>query len=789
MSNEHCKKNGIKNFIIILLLICLVVATSIVCVCLDNKMADFKEQQNIVNTLAQIQMAIVALVITMISITTTFLNENIYGVRLKDILKLRRGINLTLLATILILMVFTSFTIVSMIFNLFYCSLLMTLYTIVVCIWISIQDLPLCFKSDKALISLLKNNKKNIDVNGLKNTDTYNKLVINLIADKKIDKAYNLLKTDDDKQLLIDYMFNLIVNKLTNFKHFKDIAQNKIEFDKYSNEILENISLLFNKESKVFSDYGDDDKLSIYLAKIFYYIHEYDDLLDETTLNRFESNIISLFWLLFIDDDVIQKRIVFNVYQQLLLWSFRECDLWFVKLLKKAYSNWSHTFSSHKLANVLFAEISFVLFFYYQYEELIPLDKKEQILEFVKNQDVYSINEIGLSWRQLFQEHINNYSLTFHDLFESVNPESFEFMLVNHCKSCLFSQRSLAEWWLNCFISSTEVYELNYEDLKKLNTNERNALAYYVDGLFEPNTDKMKPISSLKDFNIFFGLDDFDVDFNNNILYEKSVKTLYKFKNDCNKEREQEYIDKSNVDKDLDKLQEYLYNETNKFLKSIGFFDESIDLIDVQPRGFYNLEEIFELENSKSLYLEMIKNCFTRDFYKIFDEQLEDKIIPFNKSINENVLNKCLEIKPIFTTEKIMYVLKPREDISSDIKLKLEELDDKIKVIKNNPLFHPYCYGNDKSVKFRYIIDTFELKPLSDENLIKAIDQYKAENGLYFYHGVQYNYSELIKILRKKLFTMKVYLKYKIIYDENNICVFDPWNFYERRKLRKINKK
>ena len=680
-------------------------------------------------------------------------------------------------------MVFTLCTIVSMIFNLLYSSLLMLTLTIVICLWISIQDLPLCFKNDKALIRLIKNNK-NINVNGLNNSETYNIMVRNLINDKKINKVYELLKIGKDSDL-IDYMFNLIISELTSFKSFDD-TQNKIEFDKFADATLENITLLLNNESKIFDDYSNSDKIAVYLARIFYYINIYKHLLDKATISKFERVFNSLFWLLFIKEENIQKDIAFKTYQQLLYWSFRECELWVVRLLKKAYSSWSHTFSDYKLANILFSEISFILFYYYQYEDLISKDKKQSIKDFINEQDVYSSTEIGLSWKTLFEEHLTNYSLTFSDLYKYIDAEKFEYMLVNHCKYCLFSGRSLADWWIKCLFSSSNLYHYNLEFLDTIDEG-KDTLSYYLDNLFELNSEKIKVDKSFNEFSDFFDLEDNQVEHIN--LYKNTIQKLYTFKNSCKKQREQEYLMRVNVNKDLKELHEHLHTETINYLNSLGFRDETIDLSDIKARGFYNLEEMFELENAKSLYLDMIKNCFKRDFDNVFEQEMSDSFITFNDNLKDIELEKCLNIRPTFTTEKVMYALESRTNINPTLKERLIELDSNISLLNNQSLLQQYCYGNEKSIKFNYEIHTFELKPLPDEEVLKIIDQYKAENGTYFYQGVQYSYNELIAVLKQKLFTMKIYLKYKIIYDKNNLCVFDPWGFYERKKRQREKRK
>ena len=544
--------------------------------------------------------------------------------------------------------------------------------------------------------------------------------------------------------------------------------------------------ILLNNESKVFENYDNTDKVAVHLSRIFYYINANKELLDETTISKFERVFNSLFWLLFIKEDNIQTDIAFKIYQQLLYWSFRNCDLWVVRLLKRLYSSWSHTFTNYKLANVLFSEISFVLFYYYQYENLILENKKQEIKKFIDSQEMYSSTEFGLSWKDLFKEHLAKYSLTYSELNDFIDAEQFEYMLINHCKCCLFSNRSIADWWIKCLFASSNLYHYNLDFLDSL-TDNRDALSYYLDSLFEDNSDQIKINKSFNEFNDFFDLEDRQFEHIN--IYKEKIQKLYNFKNTIKKQREQDYISKSNVNKDLNDLEKHLKDETVKYLKEIGFNDENIDLSDVQARGFYNLVEMFELENSKPLYFDMIKNCFEHDFDEFFEKEMSNNIITFNDSLTEKDIKKCLQITPTFTTEKTMFALERKSNLDSDLIKQLVKLDEEIETLKNNPLLPSYCYGNDKSIKFNYEIHTFELRPLPDEEILKVMDDYKSDNGTYFYQGIQYSYNELFDVLKQKLFTMKIYLKYKIIYDKNNLCVFDPWGFYERKKKKRmINK-
>ncbi len=778
---DFCK--WLRNYSRIIVIIFLILLSLILFVggyFADIKINTVKEQQNIVNTIAQIQVAIVALVITMMSITTTFLNEDIYGVKLKDVLKLRHGVKLSLLSIMIILLIFSAISILSVIFNKLIMSCVALVQTIIICLWSSIQDLPLCFKSDKAIIKLLKKNR-NLNDDGLKNSENYNIIIIKLVQEKKLDKVYDLLKIKQDKEL-IDYIFNLIINRLLNYKRFKDIPENKLKFDSFVDSILDNISLLENGKNNFFIDYDDVDKMSVHLARIFYNINNNRELLDESTKEKFERVFTSYFWLLFIKSEDIQKRIAFKTYQHLLCWSFRNCDLWVAKLFKKIFSNRVYSFGKYTLTNVLFSEISFVLFYYYNYENLISEEKKKEILEFINNVDKYSETEITYSWKELFSRNLYEYELTFSDLYHNIDAERFEFMLANRSKSCLFSQWQIAEWWIKCLLSSRNLYRYDFEKLENLSNEEQLILENYLDNLFKQNSDEFNLDGSFNKFNEFFGLSDNRIE--NQYIHEEISKKLFNFKNKVKKVKEQEELENNNINLKLKDLENYLRDEIVKYFDNLSFMDENIDLSSIKARGLYTLCDFFDFDSSKTLYLDMIKDCYSNDFRNIYDNELEKEIISMDNSINIDELKRCVDLKPLFTTEKIMYVLNTKEDIDINLKTQLIDIDKQITEINKNDLLPQYSYYNKDALTFNYEIETFELKELFEEDILKIIDNYKSDNGVYFYQGIQYNDKELIDLLRKKLFTMKVYIKYKIIYNKKNLCIFDPWGFYDRKKKR-----
>ena len=751
----------------------------ICCLIIDLETKDIKNQQNIISTLSQIQIAIFTLVFTILSILIGFFNEYIYGIRFKALLKLRKGINISLLTGIIILFIFTSITIISIIFNLFYCLLLMLIFTIIICIWLFVQYLPLCFINDKALIKLIKKNmKENILMNGLNNTETMNTLVLNLIIEKKINEIYKLLKNKEKNKEIIDYFFNLIINKLASFKHLNDNQQYKKEVIGLVNNIIDNVDLLFESKTTIFSDYEEVKKLSIYLARIFNIINNIKDLLDVETIRKVENVFLSMAFFLCIKDEgqetkiTLRKEIVFNTYQQLIIISFCKCDLWVAKLFKRFFSRYHYAFSSQKYINILFSEISFLLFYHYK-EANISKKIKLEIKAFVNEKEDYSITEKGLSWKELFKQHLMNYSIKINDLYEYIPLEQFELLSYNIVKPNIVTKRIIAEWWLKCLFYSDKFFEYNFDFLKEIKNNEAECLVYYLDEILnnDEKIDTNKISESFSSFENFFDLDKNIIN-EFNYIYENEIKTLYSFKNSFKKQKE-----KLETPKELQTLQKELLDKLKNFFDSISldFGNKKMSLSKIKSKEFYILEEMYNFVNVNDIYLYSIKNSIYKYFYNDFEQQMSTSCIVFDDKLNKEKLEKILSANISFTTQKVMHFLKIKKYDFGNLIPKLEILDNNIEVIKTSILLRPFCYGNKKAVKFNYEIESFELKKLKEEDILKIMDKYKAQNGTYFYNGVQYSYIELLDLLKLKLFTIRFRLKYKIKYDKNNLFYFNPW--------------
>lgn len=763
---EKIKKN--KKLICHILLTFFVFSISIA---IDHSFRSIKISKDILSTLAQIQVSLVALTVTMESIATTFINDEIFGVKLRAVMKIRKN-TYSLLSMIFILLILSSVSIFALISDLFFLGLSTVVLTIYYSLKFSFQDLPLCFRCDKAIIKVLKENKNNLNVINLENQEIYNELLTNYAIKKRIDYVYKKI-TDEREVETIDYLFGLLCKKLDGFPNYDDFT-NKMELEKYVDSLLDNIMLLFNEESKIFEDYDDANKMALNYAKILYLIHKKKDLLSETTIDKFKRVFIMLFnFLLF---DVSKKTklkidIAFKTYYQLLIWSLKNGEIWAVDLLRERYSSWSFIFTKHKMSNVLFSNISMVLFYYYAYETNIEESFKLEIKKII-DENKRKGNTFYHSWKYLFNEHLQNFNLAYVDLMNYFDIDKFEYMIANQTKSCIFSKFSVADWWVKCFISSDNA---NINSLSFLDEDfpHKEILANKLDNLFELNTKNIVLTDDIRKFYDIYNIN--EVSFKMLEHREEVRKKLFNFKNEFKKTEIMKETN-NNLSTSLAKLKDKLFNGTFNYFESLVKNKKEVDLSNIVSRGFYIMAEMFDLEDTAKMYLDYIKQEYQQDFKKVFDKSFNSKYIGFDDKEINIILKRLLDKNPSTTSERIMWLTDSYVGIDKKIKKDLLDLDKNIKYDNSYPLVKRYTYFNDKAISFDYKIDIFELMPLSEDEVLKELENYQSDAGTYYYQGIQFNYLELKELIKNKYFKIKIFIKYKINYDKEEMFVFDPFN-------------
>ena len=462
-----------------------------------------------------------------------------------------------------------------------------------------------------------------------------------------------------------------------------------------------------------------------------------------------------------------------------------ENDLWVVEFLKKEYSNWKYSFYKHKKMLLIFLEISYVLYIYYNYEDLIEDDFKKKIKKCVTTGTKISVNYRTLSWNHLFKYAISKLNINFEDLQTEVVVDNWEYMMLNEAKSCIMTESSLFYWWLMCIFESDILYNYDFTSLNNMNEECKTLAAHCLDVMFENKNVLNLDNLHCEKFCDFYGLS--NKRFNHICRLEKIKKALFDFKNNYKKiEKIKEAEEIALSSEKLEELKKYLQTELDKKLKSSIFYTPSLSLDNIEPRGIYNLEELFDDESSKNLYLNLLQDCFTSDFHQIFETEFENKFIDFSTTTSKTNLNKFIKLAPTMSVLSDIYDIENYTNVDSDKKKKLSTILDNIETIENDFILpSDYYYFTDGAIRFNYDFHSFDLKPLEEEHLIKCVDKKRAEDGMYYHNGVQYTFEELKSILQKTYFTMKVFVKYRIDIDHKKILLLDPYLIKERNKNEK----
>ena len=256
---------------------------------------------------------------------------------------------------------------------------------------------------------------------------------------------------------------------------------------------------------------------------------------------------------------------------------------------------------------------------------------------------------------------------------------------------------------------------------------------------------------------------------------EEVRKKLFNFKNEFKKTEIMKETN-NNLSTSLAKLKDKLFNGTFNYFESLVKNKKEVDLSNIVSRGFYIMAEMFDLEDTAKMYLDYIKQEYQQDFKKVFDKSFNSNYIGFDDKEINIILKRLLDKNPSTTSERIMWLTDSYVGIDKKIKKDLLDLDKNIKYDNSYPLVKRYTYFNDKAISFDYKIDIFELMPLSEDEVLKELENYQSDAGTYYYQGIQFNYLELKELIKNKYFKIKIFIKYKINYDKEEMFVFDPFN-------------
>ena len=731
--------------------------------------------------LSAVQIGVAAFTITLVSFTSSHNNKTYYNLETKDVLKLKYNFTLSIYWLTLFELVLSVMSVIFYYLQYYFTISLLLGFTLMLCFIYTVQTLPIIMKSNKALESLLKQNVKKI-----KNfeDETFNKLLFNYVVEKGFDKTYTFLPKTGDKKTLFEQILRNSIDSMRNYKKYQDIPSLKLELSSIVSRNLENIKIIFNEDSEIFKDDQNYKCLTIFIAQLFYFIQDRKNQLDEQTLERADNTLSSLFACLLYDKDNKMAKSIFEAFEFILKWTIEDENMWFINLVKLEFSKYYFTFTDKYWMKKLFAEISILLYYYCEQEKLINNDFKEKLKQFLI--DKYQINakDYSHSWSALMNDYIGNFNLKLSDLVNGFNLENWEFVPYNKSKFCILHQTQVHSWWLNCYLCTIKIFdEFDKEDFNQLSDKEKSNFICVVTSLFKTDSSTFVPPKNFNEFVNFYKIQDNYGEnyFDSQISF---IKDLFEVKNDYKKSIEEDFTKKNNNEY-LSELSNYLENEISLEFKKSKAYDPDLKIPDKNiPKGFYVLEEMFDLENSKYAYKDQIIRSFSNEFKKNIEEKFNGDFLSFDEHNIKKTLDKIEQIKPEYSTQKGMAGLSRFKIFSSEELEKWKEFDSKIEDCSKDLVVPHYVYANKNGIKFNFDITIFELNKLSEADVQRVLDDYKKDNGVYFYKGIQFEYDELRILLHKKLFTLKVYIKFESFVDLKNARFVDVWGYFSRKKER-----
>lgn len=789
---EQKKNNISRDWKLWLFLVTLILSLTLAIFCdtlwrneLYKLFSNFITNYDYGSILYAVQIGVAAFTITLVSFTSSHNNKSYYGLETKDILNIKHKFTLsifwlTLIELLLVILVVTFYYIE------FYFSLLLILiFTLVMCLIYTVQTLPIIMKSEKALVKLLKQSINNMQDF---NNNTVVLLFNNYILENGYENTYNNLLSKKNKDFLFERILRTSINSLKDYKSYSDIPDLKLQLSSAIIKQLENIEVLAYSNYNIFKEEKNYQHLSVFISQLFYFIQERKNQLDDMTLQKANMKLSDLFSYLLKDKDNKIAKCIFDSFEMLFKWLMDDENEWFINQIKLEYSRWYYIFTNYYWLNKLFSEMSLLLWYYCKLENLINKEFQQKLEIFINESYVVSSLEYSYTWNDLFKEFLNDFKISLSDFIENFDILKWEFIPYDKSKSCVLTETTVYSWWIKCYLSSNKAFnEIDMEQFNCIPNKAKEQLANTLYDLFEVNSEKFILPKDYDNFVNFFKISNrINIKNLNEIL--PIIKTLYNFKNNYRKEQEIEYV-RNNNNSNLEQLSSYLKDELSMIFKKSPSFDNNIIIPENKiPKGFYVLEEMFEFEKSKEIYKELLVKSFSNEFKNSIEREFNNNYLAFDEENIETTLRTIKEIKPTYTTQKAMKGLHRFKSLTEERINEWQEFDDKLLDYDKDLVIPNFIYANKNGIKFNYDIAIFELSKLQESDMQRILDNYKKDNGIYFYRGIQYEYNELKSLLYEKFFTLKVFIKFEIKVDLKNAQIVDCWGYYNRKQEREKKK-
>jgi len=731
------------------------------------------------NVPVNIIISLIPAIITVISLLPQLQNEKIYGLRLRELLQLRKGPYFTLLHMLLISIGIFCFEFLFSITSSILSLIILNCISVIYSIWFILIIIPLLTKNVTAVKRIVKNFEYNTEKDFKKDSSyqNINKMLFSLINEIGFENTFSLVKSNDaDRNIIVvDYLLNLVVSENNNLLNIINAIPN----NSYDHDIFTNSYKLVEKSFKLLEDILQGDCLPQYekhllnsnlLRRLTYVLYKISSFYNGGVFDykgRMKTALLKYF---------IYKDGRTKYYNFLLVscsYYLQNGETWFAECFRD--NDWQFLFFDPNEDAVNY----FIVFYSYFLlsSKYVSDDNKCKIKTFL-NSNSQCINSDKKSWMLKFSNSVDNYNdyaLLFHliknilGLFENVetvylNTHPVGVGVYSADDNVYFSKKLVVDYILQ-LLAKHPFVDLSKEEVMKGLDDLPDDYKIIVKECVEERWIHRKE-GTYGFYSFYF--DKYDLSHEN----KQVLAALIEFKDAFNKKADKIVGNPNEICKKIKKIMDekvpiiLTKNNIKDTICGVNYYETATGTVILQGD---ELESIMESYLDKLPY--MLDDYLSSIVFK--------KVTPTVEKGENKYFYDSRTIKAIID-------FKPKYARNTYILMASTNDEHFRKAIKDLKIISKEClpdnvYIKEKGISISNHYSSFESKaePLNDRELDDIIDNdYVLENGLYRYtkyKGLEkgsylVNRDELVTILRTR--TVKVTIVIDIVLSIDSEKVF-----------------
>lgn len=694
---------------------------------------------------------------SIIAISMSLQNDECFGIPVKKFNNIRVGfhfsINNILTVSIVLLLVNIVFYVVGMLIA----SVGAALVEIIFSLYLSIEEIPIVAKKEKALLGILKKRlwfEQTTDQDISKDLKDVLKYLIS--TEKNLSLTYNLLKSKDEKynSYLLLKLLEIQRDLASEVKQIEDIQKRQNIID----AIIRNIKDVFSFDKEFDISEILKDNLIAYdyiIAQTLYKLHNEQIATDINCKDKVCICVAK--WVVELRRNKICDKktdFVAAILLSILSTSIAKDDFAFAAALRRELSIYNYELSQAGGCALIFALISMQLYYLYSNAPNVTDDHRANILDFL-NVSGLSDNVNIISWKSLYNEFIKNYTIEFDDFWRwfKLNKHRWDVPLLGQqVYFVTLDYEFLLKWYLFNLLCSARATKYDY---RKLQLKEMSmydyALKNLLDSFFDASDYVIIPdqMSRIIEF--------FEIR-NNSLKVFEAVEIrehrLFNFKNGLytkdfeDKNQKAKVVDKNEV---CDRFKSLVL----KCLQDEWGYDSSLK-ISSEPRLMHI---IIEKTSDAINFDEAVVGCFVDIILDEIRRQVSKSIIKKDGNFNEKIA-KLLKNRIYAISDNSQYSI-PIYLSDADVR---KQFDNEV---KNSEKFNSHILIGDyillsNAFKFNFEFIEFRAINLTEEQISEQVETYKRADGQYIFEGAFLSRERIEEYVKNQFIIISIGLKLQV---------------------------